>query len=179
MPSTALHTSATDFRKVLATNSTTAAFVARTDVLTLPTVGLVDLRASEFSDFTPNTVLLKFFGVGADNTTGSCRVYGLRPVRDAGNVVTSYTHVLLAQYAFTLSADVGVSGGVVTNSERYADTIARSSTTGIENVADQLLSPTGDVSGHVLLDCKGHSLLFVEPITGGSATSVNALFAGV
>lgn len=177
MPSTALHTSATAFRKVLATNSTTAAFVARPDVLTLPTVGLVDLRASEFSDFTPNTVLLKFFGVGADNTTGSCRVYGLRPVRDAGSVVTSYTHVLLAQYAFTLSADVGVSGGVVTNSERYADTITR--TTGIENVADQLLSPTGDVSGHVLLDCKGHSLLFVEPITGGSATSVNALIAGV
>ncbi len=177
MPSTALHTSATDFRKVLATNSTTAAFVPRTDVLTLPTVGLVDLRPSEFSDFTPNTVLLKFFGVGADNTTGSCRVYGLRPVRDAGNVVTSYTHVLLAQYAFTLSADVGVSGGVVTNSERYADTITR--TTGIENVADQLLSPTGDVSGHVLLDCKGHSLLFVEPITGGSATSTNALYAGV
>lgn len=177
MPSTALYTAGTDFRRVLTTNSTTASPSARPDVLVLPTVGLVDLTLGAQADVVPNTVLLKFFGAGADNTTGACRVYGLRACRDASNAVVSYTHVLLASYTFILSADVGVAGGLVGASERYADSITR--VAGIENVSDQLLSPTGDISGHVLVDCKGHEFLFVELTTGGSATSVNALYAGV
>ena len=185
MPTTAMHTAATDFRRVLAANSTTAAFSAPADATTAPVGAAVDSAAGYISlatgslvDYTPNAVMLKFFGAGADNTTGRCRVWGVRAGRSAAGVL-SYTHTLLAEYAFTLSAAVGVAGGVVTASERYADTITR--TTGIENVSDKILSPTGDVAGHVVVDAKGHSLLLVDLVLGAGspATSVNALWAGV
>lgn len=174
-----LYTSKSEFRKVLSANSTANAYAAKTDAAgsTAPaTAGYIDLSAGQLPDYVPNTVLLKFFGAGADNTTGGARVYGVRPCRNSANAVVSFTHTLLAQYSFTLSADVGVADGLVSATERYADTITR--TTGIENVSDQMLSPTGDVSGHVLVDAKGHALLFVDPIIG-TATSVNALYAGV
>ena len=166
---TSLYTAAVPYRKVLSANSTASAYTARTDSVALPT------SAGYISITDPcNNVLLKFFGAGADNSTGSCRVYGVKVID--GGTTTSHTHVLLADYSFTLSAAVGVSSGVVSASERYADTITR--TTGVENVSDQIVSPTGDVAGHVLLDCKGHVNLFIEPIVG-TATSMNVLCAGV
>lgn len=88
----------------------------------------------------------------------------------------NWTHVLLAEYAFTLSAAVGRSGGAVSASERYADTITR--TLGIENVAEQILSPANDTPGHVLVDVKGCPAVLVELIRV-DATSVNALWAPV
>ena len=178
MSATTIYTDAVEFQKALSTNSTTAAYAAQadsTDEPTEATAGVIDLTKGRAG--VPNAVLLKFFGVGADNTTGSCRVYGLKKCRDVTNNLTSYTHVLLCDVAFTLSARTGVASGVVAASERYADTITR--TTGIENVSDQILSPTGDVPAHLLVDAKGCRWLKVEPITGGSATSVNALWAGV
>ncbi len=187
MPTTATHTSSMLFRKALSANSTSTSFATTiADLSSAPASaasesagGYIDLSSGRLKDFSPNTVLVKFFGVGSDNDTGACRIFGVRRMVSANGATESWTHTLLAEYAFTLSAAVGVAGGVVSASERYADTITR--TTGIDNVSDQLLSPTGDEAGHVLVDCKGHSLLFFEPIrTGGSpATSVNALFAGV
>lgn len=188
MSAVTLYTDALALRRVLSANATGNSFTARTDLLTasLPTPlqadsggGYIDLGTGRVAGYSPNTVLLKFFGVGSDNTTGNCRVYGVRAMRSATGTVVSYTHVLLAEYAFTLSADVGVASGLVANNERYADTITR--TTGIENVADQIVSPGGDVSGHVLVDCKGHSILLVDLRVGSAspATSVNALYAGV
>jgi hypothetical protein len=177
MSATALYTANTDFRKVLATNSTASAYAAKADVVTLPSsAGYVDLSSGSPVDYVPNTVLFKFFGTDADNETGSVRVYGVRTCRNSSNEILSYTHVLLGEWAFILSALTGVAAGVVVASEFYADTITR--TTGIENVADQILSPTSDEPAHLLMDTKGHSLLFVELIVGTSA-SVNALYAGV
>lgn len=167
MSRTALYTPSNPYRRALATNSTASAYTARTDSLTLP-ANTIDVTGS-------NTFLAKFIGVGSNNHTGSCRFYGVKAIVSSTGV-TSYTHVLLAAYSFHLSDDVGVSGGVVTDSERYADTITRD--VGVENVADQLVSPTGDVSGHVLVDCKGHTLILPEPIVN-TATSVNVLIAGV
>lgn len=181
MNATALQTHPNAYRRVLATNSTASAYTAKADTTTVPaasngesSAGYIDLRAGAAGNMAPNNVLLKFFGVGSDNNTGNCRVYGVKEI--VSGTTTSYTHVLLADYAFTLSAAVGVASGVVSASERYADTITR--TTGVENVADQLVSPTGDVAGHVLVDCKGHTALLIELIVG-TATSVNALYAGV
>jgi len=69
-----------------------------------------------------------------------------------------------------------VADGVVSATNYYADTITR--TTGIENVSDQILSPTGDVAGHVVVDVKGFRYVLVEPIVG-TAASVNVLAAGM
>jgi len=69
-----------------------------------------------------------------------------------------------------------VADGVVSATNYYADTITR--TTGIENVSDQILSPTGDVAGHVVVDVKGFRYVLIEPIVG-TAASVNVLAAGM
>lgn len=183
MSERSLFTKAGPFRRVLATNTTaSAAYAAKADLTTAPTVADVDTAAGYVTfdsggadDFTPNTIQLVFFGAGGNNQTGKCRVHGVRPVRTAAGRV-NFTHVLLAEYVFILSAAVGVSGGAVSASERYADTITR--TIGIPDVADQILSPTGDTPGHVLVDMKGCPIALVE-LTVGDATSANALWAPV
>lgn len=174
-------------RRVFATNVTTASYSAKADLTTLPTTGestdavdgttgYIDLAYGRSPGATPDLVKLKFYAAGNDDGTGNCRVYGLAEVRSASG--TSYTHVLLADYALTFSTAVGVANGVVTASERYADTIVR--TFGIENVADQLLSPANNVAGHVVVDVKGFRYILIDPNTDSAAvTSVNALYSGM
>lgn len=167
---TPLGTICNSFAKALTANTTANAFAARGDTLTEPTGdGVIDLAAGA-GKTAVSSVLFRFFGAGSDDQTGSVRVYG---VRRSGS---AWVYTLLFQGTFTLSTAVGVAGGPVGAAERYADTVAR--TTGVENVADQIVSPTGNVAAHLLLDAKGHQKLFVEPIVG-TATSVNALWAGV
>lgn len=164
------------FRKVRSTNSTASAFAAVADVIATPTAGsgYIDLKSGR--NAVPNTVLLKFYGTDADNETGSVRVYGVRQITDPDSAVQQWTPVLLFEGAFTLSALTGIATGPVLNTQFYADTITR--TTGVENVADQIVSPTSDEPAHLLLDTKGHRWLYVELIVG-TAASVNALWAGV
>ncbi len=175
--STSLFTQPTDFRKLLSANRTASAFTARTDLTAMPaatgegegTTGYIYVSDS-------NTVLIKPYGTDADGETGSLRVYGVRPIVSGGRV-QSVTHVLLGEYGFTLSSTLtGVAGGVVGASEFYADTISQ--TYGLENVADQVFTPTGDEPAHILVDRKGHDVLLVDLIVG-TAASVNALIAGV
>jgi hypothetical protein len=183
MSERSLFTKAGHFRRVLATNTTSnTAFAAKADLAAAPAVAEVDTAAGyitfdsgESDNYTPNTIQLVFFGAGNDNQTGKCRLHGLRPVRTATGL-TNHTHTLLAEYTFTLSAAVGLSGGAVSASERYADTITR--TLGIENVSDQIVSPTGDTPGHVLVDVKGCPVMLVELIRV-DANSINALWAPV
>lgn len=181
---TGLFTAATSFSRVLAANATATAFAAAPADLTAPpdpatTPGYVALTAGRIGS--PNTVLIKPYAVGADNVTGGIRVYGCRPITSqvGGVQVTSYTHTLFFEGTFQASTCVGVSGGVVGASERYADTIAR--TFGNDGVSDRILSPANDTPASLLVDATGATWLFVELIaSGGSpATSVNALIAGV
>lgn len=181
MPTTALYTEASEFRRVLATNSTASAFVVPADVVADPTFVAVD-SAAGYIDFgfgtqnvSPNTVMFKFYGTDASDETGACRVYGVRPYRTADGKL-GWTHTLLCGVTFTLSAATGVSGGAVGASEYYADTIER--VFGIENVSDQILSPTDSAVAHLLVDMKGHRYGYVELIKN-TAASVNALYAGV
>ena len=172
-----------EFRRVYATNVTTGSYANRDDLIALPTLdndglhdttnGWIDLGADSTPGQVCDFVKLKFYA-NADGGTGNCRVYGLAQVRCATAATVSYTHVLLADYAFTASARTGVADGVVPATNYYADTITR--TTGIENVSDQMLSPTGDVAGHVVVDVKGFRYVLIEVIKN-SATNVNALYA--
>lgn len=182
MPS--LNTDYRPFRKVLGTNATGNAYTAQTDSLTAPaetTAGVIEIGAGEGG--VPNTVLVKFFGTGADNTTGACRVYGYREVvrNVAGTVTRSHTPILLWGGTFTLSARVGVASGVVVDTERYADTIVNTANEAIDNVSSQTLSPVQDVPAHVLIDTKGCRWLKFDLIVGSGspATDVNALVSGV
>ena len=162
---TSLFTPTEPYRKALSTNSTASAFAAKVDSLSMPT-GAGYVAVGQF-----NSLLLKPYGTDADNETGSVRVYGVKAVEGGG--ATSYTHVLLGEWDFVLDASLtGVSGGAVGASEYYADTITR--VVGREDVSDQIISGgDGETPAHILFDCKGHSLLFIELIVG-TAASVNA-----
>lgn len=167
----ALMTIPNQWRKVLTTNSTSSAFVIPSDVATVPSgAGYVDVTLG--GQFSPNTVLLKLFGAGADDSTGSFRVYGVRKQYET----SAWDHTILFSGTFILSTAVGVAGGLVSASERYADTVAR--VLGIENIADQILSPTGNIPGWAMIDLKGFATIYVEPIVG-TATNANALWTGV
>lgn len=191
MAVTSTQTLAMEFRRVYATNVTANEYTARVDLTAAAfaalftsatnagkydtTNGYLDLSIGQYKDSTPDFLKLRFYGTDAKNETGSCRIYGVSLVNSSTG--TSYTHVLLGEYAFTLSSTcTGVADGVVSATNYYADTITR--TTGIENVSDQILSPTGDVAGHVVVDVKGFRYVLVEPIVG-TAASVNVLAAGM
>ena len=173
--STSLTTNANPYRRVLSTNTTASAFTARVDLLTMPAAPAGESTTGYVYVGDSNTVLIKFYGTDADNETGSVRVYGLKAIERPGNA-TSFTHVLLGEYTFTLSSTLtGVAGGVVGATEFYADTIT--AVIDVANVSDMIISPTGGVPAHLVIDVKGFQYLLVEPIIG-TATSVNVLVAG-
>jgi hypothetical protein len=187
MPDVSTFTRTAPFRRVWATNRTESSLSTPADATALPTLqnsgrsdttnGYLDLGADRVGGTTADYAKLMFYGAGAENETGQCRVYGLAPLTDSSGAVLSYTHVLLGDYSFILSTAVGVASGRVLNSERYADTITRTSATiGIEDVTDRIYSPTGNLKGFVLLDVSGYRYLFVEPVIG-TADSVNVLIA--
>jgi len=191
MAVTSTQTLAMEFRRVYATNVTANAYTARVDLTAAEFAakftaatnagkydtanGYIDLSIGQYKDSTPDLLKLKFYGTNANNETGNCRIYGVSLVSSASG--TSYTHVLLGDYAFVLSSTcTGVAGGVVVATEYYADTIT--ATTDVENVTDSIISPTGDVVAHLILDVKGFRYLLVEPIVG-TAADVNVLVAGM
>lgn len=141
-----------------------------------------------------STVIAIPFGAGADNTTGTCRVWiGTYdgPTRDG-----PAPECQLAYYgslAFTLSTAVGVStAGPILSTERMADTavwtLATTATTpkGVGEVmegafgapASRVYSTGDNVPAMLIIPvlpiC---DFVLFEPYTGGSATSVNMLVA--
>lgn len=178
------------FKRVYATNVTTNAYTAKTDLTAVQfaakyTVatnsgqydtanGYIDLSVGQLKNACPDLIKVKFYGTNANNQTGSCRFYGV--TRVLANGAESYTHVLLGGYSFILSDSLtGVVGGVVLATEFYADTITAD--VDVANVSDMIISPTGDVPAHLVLDVKGFQYLLVEPIVG-TATNVNVLIGG-
>jgi hypothetical protein len=182
MTVTQIETAVNRFVRVFDANQTASSYTAPTDMLALPTfdgtTGYVDMAAGRpLSTSGPGTAMLKFFAAGADGNTGNFRVYGLREVRDYAGTTVSYTHTLLAEFAFTVtSGDTGVANGVVTATGLYASTVTE--VVGNANVSDSVISPTGTVAGHALLDTKGHRYLLFAP-KKGTATSINVLVAGL
>jgi len=118
-----------------------------------------------------NYLVVTFFGTGADNTTGTCGVYGWRQVDGL------WIPFHLIDLNFTLSTAVGVSGEAVINTERLSDTI-EDGTVGGPTLGDQawrgLSSPAGNVAGHAYIPTLGFPLLELD-VYAGTATDVNAL----
>lgn len=170
-----------DYRIARSTDSTDASFPSRINTITEPTQdGVYDLSTG--LPLVQNLALILPYGVGSDNDTFSVRVIGWRKVgtaRPGGQVPAGNTRLwiplVLAEYACTLSADVGVAGAIIDNTHRFADTMTL--TTGNANVSEELVSPGGDLKAHAVLDLKGvHKLEFTFQITSGT-TAMNCLFA--
>jgi hypothetical protein len=178
-----LETLTAGFRKARSVNQTSATFVSKVPTGTEPAGDAGTATGASVFDIAPtgasggagpNAVLVMPYAVGADNTTFSVRAIGWRLI-GSDPATLLWVPTLLVELACTASAVVGVAGRAVVATERFADTITL--TTGNDDVSVDIVSPTGDVAGHALVDIKGCQKLEFSFSTGSSATSCNALFS--
>lgn len=165
-------TEAMDFRKALTTSATDTSFLSKIPTGTEPTgAGVHDIHGGV--GIMQNGMIVVPFGIGSDNHTFDMRIIGWRCVgRNAATAI--WVPVIIAQLAVTLSAAVGIAGKTILNTERFADTLAL--TTGNDDVSIDVVSPTGDVIAHAVVDLKGFSKVeFTFDL--GSGTDCNCLFA--
>lgn len=144
---------------------TTAAFTDPVATTTMPTV------AKDCRKDPPQYIKLIPFGVGANNTTFTVRLIGWSLVNS-----TLWVPQVLCEFLATLSQFVGVSGGVVTDSQRFADTVADpTANVGREGVDCWKRSPANDTPAEYKIAAAGCVLFQVDINIGVSATSGNCL----
>ena len=177
------NTYAMNWRRVRRTNTTDNGFPSRIMRATAPsgkgdaaaqtTSAVFDLCQGEGS--THSAVVIKPYGAGADNATFSLRVIGwTKMIEDGGEDLSSWDPTVLCELLCTLSAvPIGLAGKTIVATDKFADTIAL--TTGNDDVSIDIVSPTGDVAAHAMLDLKGFQKIEVTFTTGASATNCNAL----
>lgn len=157
-----------EFAKLLSSNSTDSSFASKVPTVTEPT-GTGVLELSSIPGSMSDNILLVPFGAGNDDTTFVLRLIGWRKVS------ALWVPIPLCQVTATLSTAVGVSGAAVTDSDRFADTLALASGFN-SNVSTEIVSPTGNIIAHVMQDVKGFAKVEITfDMTG--ATSGNALYA--
>lgn len=158
----------TAYTRARATNATDTSFPSRIPTVTEPTgTGVLNVGGAD--------LLLVPFGTGNDDTTFSFRVIGWRAVDalDSRNR-TLWVPVVLGEFSATLSTMVGVSGGIIDEANRFADTL--SLVTGNEDVTELFTSPTGNVGAHAIVRNRGFDKVEITyDLTG--ATGANTLVA--
>lgn len=130
----------------------------------------------------PNSLILVPFGTGSATQTFTLNAYGWRETTGAtGTAGTTGTQSLwvayeLATFTCTLSTVPGITGTDVNASQLFAGTITLG--VGNANVSNEIISPTGNVIAHIILDAKGSR--FVElRFAKGTNTDCNCLAAKV
>ena len=180
--------------KVLATNSTAAAFALTegfSDITTLRAAGYGIVPLGEFStqnDANNSTVpsysgvRLRAFGVGSDNTTFDVRVWAYTPSGGTKGYVT-----LVGAASATLSTLFGTDGTAIASANRIADTLtftlasSATSPTGpwsdiysalVANVG--IYSPANNTSAFIVLPELGSAtyLIFDFDMTGATSGNV-------
>jgi hypothetical protein len=122
-------------------------------------------------------VRLIFFGAGADNATFSARLLRVVDTVTSGGGVTSSTDWIYEQigvFTGALSTAVGAAGRIVTDTERFADTIAFTAGSGDPTTAFEISSNADNKPAELRVDLKGATYLVVV-LTVSTATSMNAL----
>lgn len=130
---------------------------------------------------TPCRIVIVPYGLGSDNDVFSINVVGVRRIAepiDDGRV--QFLRSLVAVLSCTISASVGIAGGKVLATERFADTISITKegtyTADVTRTGTiDLFSPANDSPGHAivpLLGFEGYELEFDQ--TTGTPT-MNAL----
>lgn len=179
------------------TKTTDAAFPSRIPTLTEPT-GLGDSAAQATASAVfdligdepradgrseRNKIVVVPFGAGSDTNTFSLRVIGWRIAYDRNKARRSDTAVwipiTLVELLCTLSTPVGVTGGFLTASDRFCDTIALTGSTANDDVDLSITSPADNTIAHAVVDCKGCQKVELTFQIGVSATSANALVAWI
>jgi hypothetical protein len=115
-----LETFSVDLAKVRLVNQTSNGYVAKVPTKTEPlgdassATGAAVIDTGNGGTFSQNSMLLRPYGTGANNTTFSFRVLGWAPIWDANHSVTTkmWVPILLAEFTVTLSSNIpGVAWG--------------------------------------------------------------------
>ncbi len=169
-----LETLSVAFKKALATNSTQTSFASKIPTITEPTNdGVHDLAKN--GGVAPNGIVIVPYGLGADDNAFAMRIIGWRKI---GNdpLTWLWIPVVIAELTCTMSSVTGIAGRQVLNTEFFCDTLAL--VTGNDDVSIDIVSPTGNVVAHAVVDAKGFQKIeFSFDMTTGNPTSANCLFA--
>lgn len=189
-----LQTRANPFRKGRSVNATNTAFPFRGTSTTNPFTAnpsgdagtatgscVIELTDQDVGGSAQNGAEFIFYGVGADNTTFSARIYGISTMQTSGRTsVTPQTnlwiYVPLVELACTLSVQMtGQDNRVITGTENFADTLAIVGTTAVAGVDVNVTSPANDTIAKIYADLWGFQGFEVTyDMTG--ATSGNCAF---
>lgn len=171
--------------KIRKTNTTDAAYPARTTIKAEPgipndhMVGVGVAQATGPSIFQcagMNSVMLKVFGAGADNVTGTVQIYGWRKLDEGDPSTACWDPFLICELSVIMCATTGVAGLLVANTDRWADTFALVGTSGTLGQGVSIVSPTGDVPGYAIISLMGAQKF--EPLFKvGTATNLNGVFS--
>jgi hypothetical protein len=163
-------TPARHWQKSHATNSTDTSFTSRVDVATKPS-GDGFIILDNVAGRSSNNLLIQFFGTGSDNDTFDARIYGWRLCG------STWMPQILLEITATLSGAVGISGGALSASERYADTIVQKTAFDDgEDIGFRFILPGTDLRATLIIDNLGCPLLGIDFDRTG-ATACNALVA--
>lgn len=150
-------------------DSTSSSFPSKVNTHTKPSGnGIIEFGGLAI----PNAIKVLPYATAGDNDTFSVRIISWESVSDGATEL--WIPTVLAELACTASADVGVAGMIVTNTERFADTITL--VTGNDDISIDIVSPTGDVKAHAVLDLKGARMVELTfDSTAVGTTAMNAL----
>ncbi len=184
MQYTALMTQTSWLRKARSVNQTSASPASKVPTIVEPSgdagtaTGAAVIELGDRLGGAQNFVRAMFYGVGTNNQTFSCRVYGWNGVVDTNTGIQLWVPALLAEVAVVLSSTIpGVANSQVLSTELFADTITITGTTAIQGTDIDLKSPANDQVALMVLDMFGFQKLEFAFSTDSSATSCNALLA--
>lgn len=169
-------------QKFLAVNSNDSAFAALADTLTEPSGdGVLDLSVMGGGE-SPCHILLYPYGLGADNDAFTMRLVGWTRIRPAiADGRFQWTPTVIAALGCIVSGDVGVAGGIVGATERYADTITVVTEGTITSDVTRggtltLTAPGTDVRAHVVVPIEGFEKLSLKFDQTTNTPTMNALY---
>lgn len=167
---TAIYTSSQGFGKVLGTNSTDGSFTAKVATITEPVTTALDAGYSGGTGVVSrNIAFIVPYGVGSATNTFDLRIYGWRKLK------ILWVPIAILEVTCTLCTAVGATGGEVTGSEKFCDTITLASAYSLLSTIE-VVSPGSNVPGHLKIDFAGSQKLdFIFANT--SSTSANALIS--
>ena len=156
--------------RMLTNSSTATSFPAVADSASAYTAVDSGTPTGNYAVFDPDirpVVSMQFFGTDAANETFDVLILGVKKYTPNGD----YTTDVVAQLSVTLGALTGRSGGTVTDSEFYADTITAS----VKPDGAEVVSPAGDRKATFRFNNDGYEQIIVLfDLTG--AASANGLY---
>lgn len=133
--------------------------------------------------YVPDCIELFPYSTGADNDTFSMQVVGYRRITpQLADERFQYLRFLIAKFNCTISASVGLAGGSVVATERFADTIAivleGTSTADVTRSGSfRLYSPANDSPAHVVLPTLGCDAIELEFDQTLNTPAMNCLYS--